>query len=162
MIKWSEFLKVFIKYSCFYNSLYQNDQGITTTDTCYHTIQNHTGFTGKGPILRKQTFNSSESLMEMVCNKLPKPQVLASHAAQLKKTFPPQMPNQAPNMMSGPSQLPCLLQEAAQLAQPMQAEPAGAASLTFTSHYFHFSNFSTTEHHQLCTRITEAWLSNVT
>lgn len=37
---------------------------------------------------------------------------------------------------------------------------AGAAPpphCTAVTHYFCFSNFSTSEHHQLCTRITEGW-----
>lgn len=44
-------------------------------------------------------------------------------------------------------------------AQPVQPpRPLGTAA----AHYFRFSNFSTSEHHQLCTRITEAWQGSVT
>lgn len=87
---------------------------------------------------------------------------LAAHTAPLKKSFAPQMPDPAPDVLPGPSLLPCLLQVVAWAAWSKQLSQLELSCSTFASHYFHFSNFSATEHHQLCTRITEPWLSSVT
>lgn len=52
---------------------------------------------------------------------------------------------------------PCILCHQSWAGSPQRRGPAPPPHSTARPHYFCFSNFSTSEHHQLCTRITEVW-----